>query len=112
MRLMAKVKKGGTSFARCIIYASDSGVYVFPCETDEDGSAVGDDWYQSLEDAFQACEDEFGIERTDWEDIGDPLPGCQHDWIAPVRVIGGQWGKFERLIDGTWVRFIPKRRSK
>ena len=41
-------------------------------------------------------------------DIPDPEPGCQEDWIAPVRVRGRaegrpEWGVFERYENGAWV---------
>jgi hypothetical protein len=108
MRLLANVRKPGTGVARCILYESADGVYVFPCASLEDGSATGDWWFSSAEEAFRVCDEEFGILAEDWRNIDDPLPDCQDDWIAPVRIVGRnegapQWGRFERLVNGKWV---------
>ena len=107
MRKVAPVSDD-PSVARLILYASSEGVYVFPCASTDDGSAVGDEWYESLADADEACTERYGIDPADWEPIDDPLPGCQHDWVDPVRVVGRnegspRWGRFERLEGGAWV---------
>jgi hypothetical protein len=117
MRKIAAVRNPDKGVARCILYACDDGVYVFPCATFEDGSATGDSWFESLADAEDACLDDFGIRSEDWVIIDDPLPDCAQDWIAPVRVKGRidgkpQWGVMERLENGVWVEFrIPSRSS-
>lgn len=84
------------------------GVYEFPCTSPNDGFAIGDNFYQSWQDAEESCEEEYGISKDAWKVIPDPLANCQDDWIAPVRVIGRntgtpQWGRLEKLIDGKWV---------
>jgi biofilm protein TabA len=73
---------------------------------------LGDYWHQTIAEADEACLQLYGINDKDWVDIGDPLEGCQQDWIAPVRVKGRnignpQWGIFERLEqDGVWREFL------
>jgi biofilm protein TabA len=78
----------------------------------EDGSAIGDYWFASLAEAESFCLNRYGICHEDWKLVEDPLPGCQHDWIAPVRVKGRlegrpQWGKLERLENGSWIVIQP-----
>jgi hypothetical protein len=113
MRKMATVKNLHSETKRVIMHSSEDGVYLFSFLTLEDGPATGDHWYQTVVEADEACFDLYGIGANDWIEIGDPLKGCQQDWIAPVRVKGRnigkpQWGTFERLEqDGVW-REIPQ----
>jgi hypothetical protein len=114
MRKLAPTRIADTGVAQCMLYECDDGIYLFPFATLEDGSAMGDQLFQLLEEAECYCEQEFGILATDWQQIGDPLPDCQHDWIAPVRVKGRpegkpQWGVFEWLVNGEWQEFQPER---
>ena len=90
---------------KAILYDSGrgDGVYVFPCATEADGSAIRDEWFGSFNEAIEACHREYGIRPEDWTVIPDPPDGCQHDWIAHVRIKGRvdgnpQWGRFERLL--------------
>ena len=112
MRKVALVRNGHTSIKRIIISQQHDGVYLFPCGTLEDGSSIGDEWYESVAAAQEACSRSYGIQAADWREIADPLEGCQHDWIAPVRIKGRAegkplWGQLERLENGNWVD-IPK----
>jgi len=108
MRKIARVKKPGADARWVILHETEQGVYLFPFATDEDGSGTGDDWYPTLADAESACAQRYGIGPSDWRTIADPLPGCQQDWITPVRVpgrAGGRphWGRLERLEGDEWV---------
>lgn len=111
MRKVARARDG--SGARWVIlHETAEGVYLFPCASDDDGSACGDSWFSTLEEAEQACTESYGIRACDWIAVGDPLPGCQQDWISPARVPGREtgnprWGTLERLIDGRWTRVSP-----
>lgn len=112
MRKIADTRIVISGCVRCIMYACEEGVYVFPCATEEDGSATGDYWFRSIDEAENFCRNEYGIGTNDWTSVPDPLPGCQDDWLAPVRVKGRdvgepQWGKYERLENGIWVEFTP-----
>ncbi|MBD2181643.1 hypothetical protein H6S82_21405 [Planktothrix sp. FACHB-1355] len=109
MRKVAE-SKNHPEIEQVILYEPelDEGVYAFPRTSLNDGFAIGDIFYQNWQDAEESCEQEYGISKDDWKVIPDPLPNCQQDWIAPVRVIGRntgtpQWGKLEKLIDGKWV---------
>ena len=69
---------------------------------------MGDQWYPSLADAEAVCALHYGIEIGDWQPLDDPMDGCQHDWIAPVRVKGhideqSPLIQLERLEGGVWV---------
>jgi biofilm protein TabA len=108
MRRVAKTKTGDPGIKRVIIYKCNDGVYLFLCASLEDGSSIGDQWYATIADAEEVCVQKYGIEANDWQLIDDPMEGCQHDWIAPVRVKGRaegkpQWGHLERLENGEWV---------
>jgi biofilm protein TabA len=110
MRKIATVKNNHPTIKQVMIYESADGIYVFPFVSLEDGSAIGDEWYHSLNEANAICENEYGINATDWTYIADPIEGCQHDWIAPVRIKGrdtdkSEWGHFEKLEDGVWKEF-------
>ena len=114
MRKLATVKNNHPTVKQVMIYESEDGVYVFPFDSLEDGSAIGDEWYQSLSEADSMCENEYGIGANDWKYIDDPLDGCQHDWIMPVRIKGRdigkpEWGRFERFENDVWIDFVPNR---
>jgi hypothetical protein len=108
MRKIATVPKQGSPARRVVLYVAADGACVFPRGSEEDGPAMGDEWYASVDEALAACAHEYGIAEADWREIADPLPHCQHDWVAPVRVRGRaegkpRWGTFERLgADGVW----------
>lgn len=64
--------------------------------------------YSTLEDALG----DWDGEVEGWTELGDPLPGCQHDCPLPVRVKGRdrgapQWGQYEIFEDGEWKDFTP-----
>lgn len=114
MRKVATLPKLMEGVQRCILYACPEGVYVFPCATLEDGSGRGDYWFEDVASAEDFCAERYGVAASDWVEIGDPLPGCQHDWIANVRMkqeADGSpvWGQLERLDDdGVWRTITPK----
>ena len=112
MRKVARVEKEGPGVRWVILCESESGIYLFFCQSEEEGSATGDSWFATVEEAERVCAQELGVARGDWIPVGDPLPGCQDDWISPVRVPGRdtghpRWGALERLIDGQWVELWP-----
>jgi hypothetical protein len=51
MRKIATVRKGHPEIKRVILHQSDEGVFLFPCSSLEDGSAIGDEWYQTVDGA-------------------------------------------------------------
>lgn len=112
MRKIATVKNDPLIVKQVMIYECENGVYVFPFASLEDGSSIGDAWYQSLSEADSVCKDKYGIGKDNWKCIGDPLENCQHDWISPVRIKGRniglpEWRKLERLENGIWKEFVP-----
>jgi len=111
MRKMAQIANSQTEVKRVILYEADDGAYIFLFAMDADGPADGDQWFESTSEAEDYCTEQFRIERGDWQVICDPAPGCQHDWIAQVRVkrdIAGAplWGQYERSENGAWVDVV------
>jgi hypothetical protein len=52
----------------------------------------------------------WGIQESDWQVVPDQLPGCQDDWIEPVRIYCAEDGgkvfhRWQRLVEGAWVEF-------
>jgi hypothetical protein len=107
MRRHAIVSGRSGDVRRVMVYdAGDAGVYLFLYRTVEDGPSHADCWFETPAAAVECAESDYGIGPADWQSVPDPLPGCQHDWIAPVRVkrnAEGQpvWGQFEPFSDGS-----------
>ena len=73
-----------------------------------DSACKSDLWFETIEDLYEHCSTNFGIQETDWMDIPEAYLGCQDDWIEPVRIKGRDqgkpvYGKFERLENGSWI---------
>ncbi len=77
-----------------------------------DGPPEGGQVYEgfTIDQLLQEFEDDYEINRADWESLPDQVPGCDDGWIDPVRpardecqkVIPGTW---ERLVGNQWLRF-------
>lgn len=107
MRWTATIHNPHDGFKRLMLYDSSEGVYLFGYNSTEDCSAAWDEWYEDSAQAKATATAEYDVADSDWKQIEDPLPHCQHDWIAPVRVKGRaegnpQSGSLEILIDGIW----------
>ncbi len=94
---------------RAMLCTAQEGCYVFLYDRVEDGPCAYDHLQDDVASAKSFCAEGYGIEECDWTPICDLLPGCQQDWISPVRVVGRsegspQWGVFERLENGVWKR--------
>ena len=89
MRQIATVPNAQEVPYRIMLYApeDDSGVYLFLFRSLEDGACYADYWFEAVEKALECARQEYGVEKTHWQAIPDPSPGCQHDWIAPIRVV-------------------------
>lgn len=94
---------------RIMLYESEEfyGCYIFYFQQEDDGPGFADDLVESREVAEDICCVEYGITSEDWVDVPDPMPHCQHDWVAPVRIVGSEigapiWGRYERLENGEW----------
>jgi biofilm protein TabA len=108
MRRLAVLREPRDEVRSLVLHEADGGVYVFPRKSAEDGPCCTDYWFDDLMSAEAFCGQKYGVNSSDWRAVADPLPGCQHDWVAPVRVKGRKegtplWGTFERLEDdGVW----------
>ena len=87
MRLLAWVRDN-PEVVRVVVYAGGDGAYLFHYDSPDDGNTLGDFWFESLADAKSAAAECYGVLEGDWLDVGDPLVGCQHDWLFPARVPG------------------------
>lgn len=75
----------------------------------EDGPSMGGWWSDTVEEA-KAVIQEYSEEPLEWQEIPDQIPGCQDDWIGPVRIYRDESGakvfhRWQRLVDGQWVEF-------
>ncbi len=108
MRKIALVKNKEVDIKRVMLYQDEDGIYLFGYDKLEDCGGLWDQWYETIEEVYKVCEEEYGIQFQDWVLIDDPLKDCQHDWIEPVRIKGRdkgipEWGKLEKLVNGVWV---------
>ena len=86
MRIVADISRTVSEYARAMIFAGGDGVYLFLYSKSDDGPSDADYWFDTVDDAQAAAHSDFQIKPSDWVEIPDPLDGCQHDWIANVRV--------------------------
>ena len=98
----------GDPIVRIMLYEAEEGTYHFEYDAADALQCCADLLYASAE---EACEEWNAlIDESGWTEIGDPLPGCQHDAFIPLRVKRGadgkpKWGEYETLRDGEWVRY-------
>lgn len=71
---------------RAMVCESAEGVYLFLYKDTTDGPCAADELFPSGEEAQERAAELLGVESADWETIDDVRPGCQDDWIAPVRI--------------------------
>jgi len=95
-----------------MIYNDTHGTYLFGFKKTTDCGAEWDQCYESEMDAMDAGLEGYGVESSEWTEIPNPEPNCQHDWINPVRLKGRsdgkpEYGKLEKYVDGVWVEFTP-----
>ncbi len=102
--------EGGTVY-KIMYFATPGETYLFEYDSPDAVLCSADLYYDSLNDLRE--EWDGLIDRRGWIELGDPLPGCQHDAFLPLRVKGRdtgspQWGTYEILKDGEWVPYsIP-----
>jgi hypothetical protein len=79
------------------------------CAEGEDGPSMSATAYPTVQDALEDLE-ELGLTGLQWQEFPDQLPGCQDDWLGPVRIYRDESGakvfhRWQRLVDGEWVEF-------
>lgn len=107
MRKIAQAVRASDGIRRVMLFEGEGGTYLFLYTSLEDSHCDADEWYESTLEAEAVSKKRYGISETAWQIINDPLDGCQHDWIAAVRVKGRdvgkpEWGIFEKYESGTW----------
>jgi hypothetical protein len=91
MRLKAELKSH-PEYKKVVIHDTSAGAYLFCYTSLADSSCTGDSWFATFEEAKSCVEADFGIVPTDWIDIGDPLPGAQHDCEEPMVAVRDETG--------------------
>ncbi len=108
MRKIATIKNPKSEIKRLMLYETKpEGVYLFGFSKIEDSACDFDYLQDDLETVYEMAEEEYEVKEEDWNEINDPIEGCQDDWIKPVRVKGRniekpEWGSFEVLENGVW----------
>ncbi|MCX4297817.1 MAG: hypothetical protein OSJ73_12395 [Lachnospiraceae bacterium] len=93
---------------KIMLYQSKKEVLLFEyCSMDANQCSF-DVWYPDVESVYEDWDDK--IDERGWIDIDDPLPDCQQDAFASIRVKGRnlgnpKWGQLEILKDGKWVEY-------
>ena len=106
MRKVATIANPACEFRRAMVYdrGDGGGVYLFLFRSPDDGPCDADYWHDDVAGAEAHAATDFGIRPSDWRPVPDPRPGCQDDWLAPVRAVR-DWrgrpvpGRFDRLPD-------------
>ena len=112
MRKLATVRSGW--IRRVILLEEDDGsTFLFLIDQDADVGCCADEWFETMELAEDYALG-LGVRPEDWRSIDDAPPGCQDDFIAPVRAVGrdssGPQGvrRLERQLEnGQWAPFDP-----
>ncbi len=95
MRQTTEIKPCYGAVKRLMIYQDDkdnNGCYLFTYDALIDGPALGDSWFVDAEEAKRACQEQYEGIDWNWRDIPDPQPGCQHDIIAPTKLVQAENG--------------------
>lgn len=89
MRKIALNPNQNAEFRRAMIYdpTDNAGVYVFLFRSLDVGPCEVDYWYEDLSGAERHVAIEFGERVLEWQTVPNPLPGSEHDWIAPMRAV-------------------------
>ena len=98
----------GTCIYKTMLYETGEGVYLFGYSSPDAILCSYDLCYDSLEHLYEDWDSL--IDENGWNEMEDPLPGCQHDAFIPIRVKGRdtgnpEWGRLETLRDGIWVEY-------
>lgn len=102
MRKIVNLTKPKDGIVRLMIYNDNYGTYLFGFKKLEDCSSEFDYWFESENNALESCKSDYGIKKTEWNKIPNPILNCQHDWINPVRIKGREKG-----INGKWIELNP-----
>ncbi len=110
MRKLAFIKSSHP-IRKIIIYETHEIVHLFLYDSVDDRACIADFTFNMIESADIYCKETYGVDKTNWIHISDPLPGCQVDFIKPTRLKGRDaddplWGRFQYL-NGKLVDLSP-----
>lgn len=66
MKLCADVLRQSGEIKRVEIHPSSSGAFLYLYSLGEGAPRIGEEWYESLASAQDACRRRFGVEDEDW----------------------------------------------
>jgi len=66
MRMSAEVPGPSGEITRVEIHQRSSGVFLYLYGRWDENPRLGEEWYESLASARDACRRRFGIEASDW----------------------------------------------
>ena len=98
----------GDCVYKIMICETEEGFYLFEYFSPDAVMCSSDLLYTSLDDLYEDWNSL--IDEKGWQEIDDPLPGCQQDAFIPLRVKGRdtgkpEWGRYETLRDGEWTEY-------
>lgn len=91
MRWIAHIKddviqNDDQKYRRLIVDETPQGdIYLYYSLEEEDRGTSYDDWYESLEEAFEAAYETFGLTKEDWLQLDEPMEHCFRNFQRNVR---------------------------
>ncbi|KRF03316.1 hypothetical protein ASG89_22995 [Paenibacillus sp. Soil766] len=79
--MYALLEEAVENVKKVMVYESESEVYVFLYDTQEDKTSVADLWFEMLDEAVDHCNQEFNVIQAQWLVINDPKEGEDHEII-------------------------------
>lgn len=67
VRMSAEVPRPSGDITRVEVNQGSSGVFLYLYGRSEENPRLGEEWYESLASARDACRRRFGIEIADWD---------------------------------------------
>jgi hypothetical protein len=87
-----------------MVHGTNEGCFIYYYDTLHDRPCVADEWYPTVEEAYESLRDAYVSENVQWEDIPDPPEACQHDLVRPTKLVHDEEGiLLYREVDGVLV---------
>ena len=79
MRKHCAFKKPIGEIRRLMLFACENGVYLYLFDSFEDVESCEDIWFDTLYDAQDYCDKNYGVSESDWEEIEESVGFCFND---------------------------------